>query len=118
MVFYLGPDLLKEGLKTYFKKYSFKNTELKDFIAELSLAALKLGLEVNFQQWSDNWLKTPGCAELKLAFEQDEASGVISNLKLIQTPYNDNIEGNILRTQAFNIASLDENMQVIEVHQV
>ena len=48
MVFYLGPDLLKEGLKTYFKKYSFKNTELKDFIAELSLAALKLGLEVNF----------------------------------------------------------------------
>ena len=50
--------------------------------------------------------------------EHDEASGVISNLKLIQTPYNDNIEGNILRIQAFNIASLDENMQVIEVHRV
>ena len=48
MVFFLGQDILKEGLKTYFKKYSFKNTELKDFIAELSLAALKLGLEVNF----------------------------------------------------------------------
>ena len=43
---------------------------------------------------------------------------LISNLKLVQTPYNDNIEGNMLRIQAFNIASLDENMQVIKVHRV
>ena len=118
MVFFLGKDILKEGLKTYFKKYAFKNTELKDFIAELSLAATKLGLQVNFREWSDNWLSKPGCAEIKLDFNHDANSGVITNLKLIQTPYNDNIEGNRLRIQALNIASLDENMQVIEVHRV
>ena len=90
MVFFLGKDILKEGLKTYFKKYSFKNTELKDFIAELSLAATKLGLQVNFSQWSDTWLSKPGCSEIKLDFDRDEASGAITNLKLVQTPYNTN----------------------------
>ena len=44
MVFYIGKDILKEGLKTYFNKYRFKNTELKDFIAELNDAAQRLGL--------------------------------------------------------------------------
>jgi len=44
MIFYLGTDVLKEGLKTYFKKYSFKNTVLDDFIAELSDASTRLGL--------------------------------------------------------------------------
>lgn len=36
LVFFFGHDLLKEGLKTYFGKYSFKNTQLKDFIAEMA----------------------------------------------------------------------------------
>lgn len=39
MIFFLGKDLLKEGLRTYFEKYSFKNTTLEQFIAELSAAA-------------------------------------------------------------------------------
>lgn len=38
MVFFFGKDLLKEGLKTYFAKYAYKNTELSEFIAELALA--------------------------------------------------------------------------------
>lgn len=83
MVFYLGADLLREGLKTYFKKYSFKNTELKDFIAELSAAAKKLGLQVNFKEWSDTWLSKPGCAEIDLKLDQNEATGEISNIKLV-----------------------------------
>ena len=44
MVFYIGKDILKEGLKTYFNKYKFKNTELRDFIAELNDASQRLGL--------------------------------------------------------------------------
>ena len=39
MVFFLGKDMMKQGLKTYFAKYSYKNTELKDFIAELDVAS-------------------------------------------------------------------------------
>lgn len=71
MVFYLGKDLLKEGLKTYFAKYKFKNTELKDFIAELDSAAKRLNLRVNFKEWSDTWLTTAGCSEFDLNVEGD-----------------------------------------------
>ena len=51
MIYFVGKEVLLLGIKTYFEKYSYKNTELKDFIAELSAAATKLGLdkEVNFE---------------------------------------------------------------------
>ena len=69
MVFFLGKDLLKEGLKTYFKKYSYKNTVLDDFIAELAAAAKKQNLDIDFTQWSNEWLTKAGCAEIELKFD-------------------------------------------------
>ena len=53
MIYFIGRDALLEGIQTYFKKYSFKNTELKDFIAELSAANKKLGRDktVSFEDW-------------------------------------------------------------------
>mmetsp|Transcript_26100 Transcript_26100/g.35623 ORF Transcript_26100/g.35623 Transcript_26100/m.35623 type:complete len:120 (-) Transcript_26100:1348-1707(-) len=49
LVFYFGMEVLKEGLATYFAKYSFKNTELHQFIGELSAAAKKLGIEEDME---------------------------------------------------------------------
>lgn len=119
IVFFLGKDLLKDGLKTYFAKYKFKNTELKDFIAELAAAAKRAGMAIDFTAWSDSWLTKAGCASIKIDYDRDAASGVISNLKLVQNPYNmENTPENRLRRQAINIASLDEQMQVIDVHRV
>ena len=124
MIFYLGTDVLKEGLKTYFKKYSFKNTVLDDFIAELSDASTRLGLQVNFREWSDTWLRKAGCSEIEITFDRSKNSegvyeGEFSNMKLVQKPYNvANIQGNQLRVQAFNITSLDDDMKVIDVHRV
>jgi aminopeptidase N len=37
--FFFGPQVLRDGLKSYFAKYAFSNTELKDFLAELGQAA-------------------------------------------------------------------------------
>lgn len=119
MVFYLGKDLLKEGLKTYFDKYSFKNTELKDFIAELSDAAKRLNLQVDFKEWSDTWLTTSGCATIDLQFKRDEASGNFTECSIVQTPYNkENTPSNRLRVQALNVAALDEDMKVIKTIRV
>ena len=74
---------------------------------------------MNFREWADSWLSKPGCAEINLNFDHDTESGVITNLKLVQKPYNAvNIEGNMLRIQAFNITALDEDMKIIEVHRV
>ena len=119
MIFLLGKDLLKEGLKTYFAKYSLKNTTLKQFIAELSAAAKRMNIDIDFDAWSDSWLTKAGCSSLRLDYDRDEATGVLSNLKLIQTPHNmQNTPENRLRRQAINIASLDEHMKVIAVKRV
>ena len=43
---------MRDGLKSYFKKYAFKNTELIDFLNELGKAAKNLGLKEDLVQWS------------------------------------------------------------------
>lgn len=64
LVFFFGQEVLKEGLKTYFAKYSFKNTVKNDFIREMGDAAKRLGLlEVDMQTWADEWLDSAGPSE-------------------------------------------------------
>mmetsp|Transcript_3550 Transcript_3550/g.4754 ORF Transcript_3550/g.4754 Transcript_3550/m.4754 type:complete len:84 (-) Transcript_3550:300-551(-) len=82
MIFFLGKDLLKEGLRTYFAKYKFKNTTLAQFIAELSAAAKNRGIDIDFEAWSDSWLTKAGCASLSLSYDRAAEGGVLSNLKL------------------------------------
>ena len=119
MVFYLGKDILCEGLKTYFAKYKFQNTELEQFVDELRDAATRLGLQVDFKKWAKSWIESAGCAEIELKFDRDADSGDLSNVRLVQTPYNTlNTPENRLRVQALNIASLDEDMKVIDVVRV
>jgi len=103
LVFFFGKDMLKEGLKTYFQKYSFKNTELKDFITEMEQAAKKMGLdkEINFVEWTDQWLKTPGCCEIKLDYSADD-QGKITKIQVQQKPFNlEATPENRLRVQKF-----------------
>jgi aminopeptidase N len=47
-------------LKTYFKKYAFKNTELNDFLVELGKASKQLGIKEDLVQWSYSWLRSSG----------------------------------------------------------
>ena len=119
MVFMLGEDLLKDGLRAYFAKYKFENTTLAQFIAELSAAAQRAGVDIDVRAWSDSWLTRAGCSSIRLTYDRDCQTGVISSLKLVQEPYN--VSGtpeNCLRRQAINIASLDRQMKVIEVKRV
>ena len=84
MIYLTGRDVLFEGIKTYFQKYSYKNTELKDFITELGAAAAKFGVnkKLNFNQWTDSWLKTPGCNEIEMMYELDK-NGFITKFDLV-----------------------------------
>lgn len=89
MIFYYGKETLKEGLKTYFAKYSFKNTVLTDFVQELANAAFKVGAVKSPQDmisWSDQWLKTAGCAQISLDYHSNE--GILEYVKVKQSPYN------------------------------
>ena len=109
----MGEDVLKDGLKTYFQKYSFKNTEYKDFIGELAAAAERLNVTaVNLSEWADEWLQSAGCSSFKLIAEEE--GGKLKKLSVEQSLYNkENTPLNRLRTQRFQIALLDENMDVV-----
>lgn len=69
-----GEATLKEGLKTYFAKYRYSNTELKDFVTELAIAAKKEGVvkdEKDMISWSETWLKSAGAAEIQLVHSSE-----------------------------------------------
>lgn len=81
MIFFYGKETLKEGLKTYFAKYSFKNTVLSDFVNELANAAVKVGAVKSAEEminWSEQWLKTAGCAKISLEYKTNE--GVLESV--------------------------------------
>ncbi len=52
--FFIGPEKLKAGLKSYFSKNAFKNTTLPDFMGEMSGAS---GLDLG--DWQKMWLSVP-----------------------------------------------------------
>jgi aminopeptidase N len=79
LVFFLGPNVLKECLKTYFQKYSFKNTVAKDFLTEMALAAKTMNVqEVDILTWSKEWLESAGCSSLSLKVVEE--NGVIKTM--------------------------------------
>jgi aminopeptidase N len=58
--FYLGHDVFKQGIQRYFSQYSWKNTELKDFIGSLEQSARR-----DLKQFTNEWLETQGTNTIK-----------------------------------------------------
>lgn len=116
MIFFFGKETLKEGLKTYFEKYSFKNTELKDFVNEIAAAATKLGRSPNpdfMINWAESWLKSAGCAVIELDYSVTD--GKYDYVKIKQTPYNlKNTPENKLRLQKFSLALIDKDCKIVK----
>ncbi|XP_075553752.1 aminopeptidase N-like [Dermacentor variabilis] len=59
MVHFLTPEVFIQGLKSYLKKYRFKNVKQEDLFHELS-AAQGSEPKVNVKRVMRSWLKTPG----------------------------------------------------------
>ncbi len=53
--FFVGEEGFREGLRSYFKKYAFKNTLRKNFIDEIALAS-----KMDLKKWTHDWLQTAG----------------------------------------------------------
>ena len=69
---------------------------------------------MDFDAWTDSWLKTPGCNELELEYTLD-AKKKITKMVVKQGRYNaDSTPENRLRTQKFNVTALDDKMRPIE----
>lgn len=76
--FFLGEDDFREGIQRYLQKYSYKNTNLNDFIKTLGEASGK-----NLSSWQKKWIQTSGLNTLKVKWECNKKK--ISQLSLIQS---------------------------------
>jgi len=79
LVAWVGEEDFFAGLRSYFGKYAYGNTELKDLLAELSEAS---GRELD--SWAAEWLQTSGVNTLRADFDVDE-SGTFTRFEVEQT---------------------------------
>lgn len=61
---YLGEENFRVGVSNYLKKFSYKNTDLDDFIGELGKAANK-----DMTQWTQDWLYNAGLNTIKVSYQ-------------------------------------------------
>ena len=78
LVAWVGPEAFLSGLKEYFAKHEYANTELTDLLVELERSSGR-----DLSAWTQEWLKTAGCNTLRASFETDEA-GSFTAFSLLQ----------------------------------
>jgi aminopeptidase N len=79
LVAWVGEKDFFAGLRAYFTKYAFSNTELADLLAELETAS---GRELG--DWAQEWLQTSGVNTLQARFETDD-EGIFTSFAVEQT---------------------------------
>ena len=79
LVAWVGEKDFFAGLRAYFTKYAFSNTELTDLLAELETAS---GRELG--EWAQEWLQTSGVNTLQARFETDD-EGIFTSFSVEQT---------------------------------
>jgi aminopeptidase N len=78
LVAWVGQDAFMAGLRRYFVRHEYANTELKDLLVELEAAS---GRELS--SWSAEWLETAGCNTLRAQFETAH-DGTFSSFSVLQ----------------------------------
>ncbi len=77
LVAWVGEDKFIEGIRQYFKKHAWGNTELKDLLTELEAASGR-----DLSDWSQRWLQTAGVNTLRP--EVVVENGVYKSVTVIQ----------------------------------
>ena len=78
LVAWVGRDAFLAGLRTYFRRHEYGNTELKDLLRALEEASGR-----DLSAWSKEWLETAGVNTLRSSFEVD-ADGAFTSFRLVQ----------------------------------
>ncbi len=79
LVAWVGPEEFMAGVREYFNKYAWDNTELADLMAELEKASGR-----DLEQWGKLWLETSGVNTLAPELSVGE-DGVISSFAILQS---------------------------------
>jgi aminopeptidase N len=99
LVAWVGLDNFLVGLRKYFKKHAFANSEFSDLLSALEEAS---GRELD--SWAKEWLQTSGVNTLTPQFEVDE-SGSYSSFSVVQSAP---VEHSTLRRHRIGIGLYDE----------
>ncbi|MBT2552362.1 aminopeptidase N [Arthrobacter sp. ISL-5] len=83
LVAWVGPEQFMAGVREYFAKHSWKNTELGDLMIELEKASGR-----DLDQWGRLWLETAGVNSLKPELTVD-ADGTITSFAILQSAVED-----------------------------
>ena len=83
LVAWVGEDDFLKGLRAYFKKHAFANSELKDLLIALETASGR-----DLRAWSEEWLQTSGVNTLRPEFNVDDA-GTLTSFAVMQTAHPD-----------------------------
>ena len=78
LVAWVGRDAFLSGIRAYFVKHEFANTELRDLLVELEAASGR-----DLSSWSTEWLETAGCNTLRASFET-APDGTLSAFSILQ----------------------------------
>ncbi|MGW9405496.1 aminopeptidase N [Arthrobacter sp. NPDC055585] len=79
LVAWVGQDKFMQGVREYFGKHSWGNTELSDLLSELETASGR-----DLSQWSAQWLETAGVNTLRPVIETGD-DGVITSFAVAQS---------------------------------
>lgn len=79
LVAWVGPEEFMAGVREYFRKHAWQNTELSDLMAELEKASGR-----DLDQWGQLWLETAGVNTLKSELAVG-ADGTISSFAILQS---------------------------------
>ncbi|WP_427007273.1 aminopeptidase N [Pseudarthrobacter sp. H2] len=83
LVAWVGPDEFMAGVREYFRKHAWQNTELGDLMAELEKASGR-----DLDKWGRLWLETAGVNTLQPELSVG-ADGLIDSFAILQTATED-----------------------------
>ncbi|MCK9904139.1 aminopeptidase N [Frankia sp. Cpl3] len=80
LVAWVGQEEFLAGLRSYFRRYEYGNTSLRDLLVELEKASGR-----DLAPWSADWLETTGANTLRPRFTTD-AAGLFTSFEVLQEP--------------------------------
>ncbi|MGM9470895.1 aminopeptidase N [Pseudarthrobacter sp. YS3] len=83
LVAWVGPEQFMAGVREYFAKHAWQNTELSDLMVELEKASGR-----DLDHWGRLWLETAGVNTLQPELELDE-EGNLASFSIIQSAVNE-----------------------------
>jgi aminopeptidase N len=109
LVAWVGPEQFMAGVREYFAKHSWSNTELRDLMVELEKASGR-----DLDSWGRQWLETAGVNTLAPELEAD-ADGTLRSFSIVQTAVDDwpTIRPHRLAVGFYN---LDADGKLVRVH--